>query len=334
MTLEVADFLPENHHIRRFSLSPWVEPVEELTDGQVELDLNFDGPLGGSGEMLSMGREGIADITICPPAYFPGEIPLGQVGNLPGTFLDTEVAREAFWNLTNDMLYEKELRSLNLRPVFVTVEAPYQAGSLTGDPIVSLDGWDGLSVRSTGGDHVRDLRRRSNRRRYAARGDQEGPPPNCGNDDHDLHDRHRSHDIRGGGGWLAITGATRLLINAVAALPVNRWLILGIVLVVYVLMSTLLDQLAILILTFSITFPLATPLGYNPIWFVILIAKTIEIGLVTSPFGLNVYVASGATELHAEVGFKGGIRFIPINIIIFVWMLFPQLVLFLPEYVS
>lgn len=151
VTLQVADFLPENHHIRRFSLLPWVERVEELTDGQVEFDLNFGGALGGSGEMLSMAREGIADITICPPAYFPGELPLGQVGNLPGTFLETEVACEAFWNLTNDMLYEEELRDLNLRPVFVTVEAPYQAGSLTGDPIVSLDDWDGLSVRSTGG---------------------------------------------------------------------------------------------------------------------------------------------------------------------------------------
>lgn len=137
------------------------------------------------------------------------------------------------------------------------------------------------------------------------------------------------------GRWLAITGATRLLIDAVAALPVNRWIILVIVLAIYVLMGTLMDQLAILILTLPITFPLATSLGYNPIWFGILIAKTIEIGLVTPPLGLNVYVASGATDLDAEVGFKGAIRFIPIDIIIiFVLMLFPQLVLFLPDYMN
>lgn len=149
--IEVADFLPENHHIRKFSLLPYVERVKELTDDEVEFELHFAGSLGGSGEMLSMAREGIADITICPPAYFPGELPLGQVGNLPGTFLDTEVANEAFWHLTNDVLYEEELKDLNLRPVFTTLEAPYQVGSLTGEPLIEMDDWDGLSVRSTGG---------------------------------------------------------------------------------------------------------------------------------------------------------------------------------------
>lgn len=137
------------------------------------------------------------------------------------------------------------------------------------------------------------------------------------------------------GRWLAITGATRLLINAVAALPVSRWTILIIILALYVLMGTLMDQLAILILTLPITFPLAIALGFDGIWFGILIAKTIEIGLVTPPLGLNVYVASGAISMDADIGFRGAVRFIPVDVlIIFLMMAFPELVLFLPGYMN
>lgn len=134
------------------------------------------------------------------------------------------------------------------------------------------------------------------------------------------------------GRWLAVTGATQLIIDSIAGLPINRWGILILILVLYILMGTLMDQLAILILTLPITFPLALELGFDPIWFGILIAKTIEIGLVTPPLGLNVYIASASVEIDADIGFRGAIRFIPVDILIIILMLaFPQVVLYLPE---
>ena len=129
------------------------------------------------------------------------------------------------------------------------------------------------------------------------------------------------------GRFLATSGATRELLQFVEALPVNRWIILTIILVIYVVLGTVMDQLAILILTLPITFPIAIELGYDPIWFGIIITKTIEIGLITPPLGLNVYVASGALDEDVTIAFKGAIRFIPVDVaIIFLLMLFPGIV--------
>lgn len=149
-TFTVADFLPETHHIREHNLLPWVDRVEELTDGEVEFDLHFGEELGTSGEMLSLARDQVADISIVAPAYFPAELSLGQVGNLPDTYLDVEVANEAFWHLTQDFLYEEELEDLNLRPVATTAEAPYQVYA-EDNPIEVLSDWEGRNVRSAGG---------------------------------------------------------------------------------------------------------------------------------------------------------------------------------------
>lgn len=137
------------------------------------------------------------------------------------------------------------------------------------------------------------------------------------------------------GRFLAFSGATRLLIDFVGDLPANRWTILIIILIMYVLMGTLMDQLAILLLTLPLTFPLVSALGFDGIWFGILIAKTIEVGLVTPPLGMNVYVATGTVDMDAMTGFKGAIMFIPIDIVIIILiMIFPETVSFLPGHMG
>lgn len=131
--------------------------------------------------------------------------------------------------------------------------------------------------------------------------------------------------------FLTVAGITPAVINFVTSLPISPILILVLLLLLYILMGTMMDQLAILILTLPITFPLAISLGFHPIWFGILIAKTIEIGLVTPPLGLNVYIATGPMEVDVDVGFRGALRFIAADIVVLgILILFPQLSLFLP----
>jgi TRAP-type C4-dicarboxylate transport system permease large subunit len=93
----------------------------------------------------------------------------------------------------------------------------------------------------------------------------------------------------------------------------------------------MMDQLAILIITLPLTYPIVTNLGFGPVWFGIIIVKTIEIGLVTPPLGMNVYIASGTLNMDPITGFKGAIRFLPTDIVIILLLLiYPDLIWVFP----
>ena len=91
-------------------------------------------------------------------------------------------------------------------------------------------------------------------------------------------------------------------------------------------------QIAITILTLPLTFPLVMSLGYDPIWFGIIMTKTAEIGLVTPPLGMNVFVACGAAGSRIENGFRGVAPFI-LGEIVVIGLLFlvPELSTWLPS---
>lgn len=87
-----------------------------------------------------------------------------------------------------------------------------------------------------------------------------------------------------------------------------------------------------MIITLPITYPLIVNLGFDPIWFGIIVIKLIEIGLVTPPVGVNVYVVSGATGVPAEQVFKGtGFMLLFEMVSLLVLLLFPGLVTWLPD---
>jgi TRAP-type C4-dicarboxylate transport system permease large subunit len=80
-------------------------------------------------------------------------------------------------------------------------------------------------------------------------------------------------------------------------------------------------------------FPVVEGLGYNPIVFGILAIKLIEVGMVTPPVGMNAFViASSVPGVRAEDAFKGVLPFLIADVIfIVIIMIFPQIVLFLPD---
>lgn len=134
------------------------------------------------------------------------------------------------------------------------------------------------------------------------------------------------------GYFLTATQVTQNLISFVEASGVSRWIILAIIILLYLILGVFMDQAAILILTLPFTFPLILSLGFDPIWFGIIVTKTAEIGLVTPPVGLNVFVASGAAGVSTTEGFKGVTRFVITDIILLIILvIFPFLSTWLPN---
>jgi len=116
-----------------------------------------------------------------------------------------------------------------------------------------------------------------------------------------------------------------------AGLELPSWAILLLILAVYVLLGTFTDQIAILCLTLPITFPLAVGLGFEPVWFGVLVTKTVEIGLITPPLGLNVYIVQQATKEPLGKVFSAIFPFLAVDVITLALLIaFPQITLFLP----
>lgn len=81
-----------------------------------------------------------------------------------------------------------------------------------------------------------------------------------------------------------------------------------------------------------LVFPLVTALGYDPIWFGIVVTKTVEIGLLTPPLGLNVFITAGRTGVPAKTVFRGVTPFlITEGVILTALVLFPDIALWLPR---
>lgn len=131
--------------------------------------------------------------------------------------------------------------------------------------------------------------------------------------------------------YLTVTRTTQELITYVGELPLNVWIILFIILFVYVALGTLLNTAAVFILTLPLTYPIVVDgLGFHPIWFGVVLVKIAEVGLVTPPLGLNVYVASSAVDMEVETAFAGAARFLIADFAVLALLLmFPDLVLYL-----
>lgn len=133
------------------------------------------------------------------------------------------------------------------------------------------------------------------------------------------------------GYFLTVTQFTQNLIMFVQGLEISKWVILAFVIIVYLILGMFLDQIAILILTLPITFPLITALGFDPIWFGIIVTKTAEIGLVTPPVGMNVFVAAGSAGVKTSEAFRGVAWFVVTDLIILMLLIFlPGLSTWLP----
>ncbi|MBU0767724.1 MAG: TRAP transporter large permease [Proteobacteria bacterium] len=135
------------------------------------------------------------------------------------------------------------------------------------------------------------------------------------------------------GHFMAITRIPYTLADYVSSLPLPPHAIIGVIILVYLIGGCFMDALAMIMLTIPIFFPVVQTLGFDPIWFGVVIVLITEMGVITPPVGINVYVVYGvARDVPLEDIFKGVfpmlISLLVCNLLL---ILFPQIALWLPS---
>ncbi|MDA8134053.1 MAG: TRAP transporter large permease [Desulfobacteraceae bacterium] len=134
------------------------------------------------------------------------------------------------------------------------------------------------------------------------------------------------------GHFMAVTRIPFTLSHWVGNLPLPPMLIMIVIITIYIIGGCFMDGFALIMLTVPIFFPVATTLGFDPIWFGVIIVLVAEMGVITPPVGINVYVVYGvAKTIPLETIFKGVAPFLMALIICNLLLLFfPQIATFLP----
>ena len=135
------------------------------------------------------------------------------------------------------------------------------------------------------------------------------------------------------GRFLAVTRLPFMIADFAAALPVPRYAILALVLIIYLVGGCFMDSLGFLVLTIPIFFPLGVALGFDPIWYSILLTMVTTMGAITPPVGVNIYVVKAlAPEIKLGTIFHSVSFFLVACIIsILILILFPDLTLIIPN---
>lgn len=135
------------------------------------------------------------------------------------------------------------------------------------------------------------------------------------------------------GHFLAITEIPFIAADYVTGLPIPRWMIMILIILVYLIGGSFIDDLAFMILATPIFYPAVIKLGYDPIWFGIMIGITIMIGVIIPPVAICVFIVRNITGIPFNVIYKGVLPFLlALFACAFLLFLFPQIALFLPNF--
>ena len=132
--------------------------------------------------------------------------------------------------------------------------------------------------------------------------------------------------------FLAMSKLPFLLADIISSLPLPPYAVFAGIILVYILLGMFLDIFAAIVLTIPVIFPLVMKMGFDPIWFGVIIVLVMEMGLITPPVGLNVFALAGVTGVPLHVTFRGVLPFVGAMIAcILLLALFPQIALFIPS---
>ena len=133
---------------------------------------------------------------------------------------------------------------------------------------------------------------------------------------------------------VSILGVPQELVRTVGSLNLAPWQVLALVVLIYLVLGCLFDGLSIMIMTLPIVVPLMTALGYDPVWLGVIITIMIEIGMVTPPVGLNLYVLTAITGRQVTP-MQAASATVPYWLLLLcgvaILTLAPQIALFLPS---
>jgi tripartite ATP-independent transporter DctM subunit len=135
------------------------------------------------------------------------------------------------------------------------------------------------------------------------------------------------------GYFLTITQTPQKVTEFLTGLGLGRYGVLALIMIMYLVLGCLMDALAMIILTVPIIFPVIQHLGFDPVWFGVIIVMTVELGLIHPPVGMNIFVIKSVVE-DAKIStiFYGVLPFIITDILRLILLIaFPILALWLPS---
>ena len=135
---------------------------------------------------------------------------------------------------------------------------------------------------------------------------------------------------------IALIGAPRALFDLVVGLGLPRWAFFAAVFAFLLVIAYALEELSVMIIILPILFPLVTGLGFDPVWFGIVMVVWLEIGLITPPVGLNLFVIQNLMRgVTASEVTRGTTPYVILMILLVVLLfLFPELALWLPRHMT
>lgn len=136
------------------------------------------------------------------------------------------------------------------------------------------------------------------------------------------------------GHFIAIAKIPMVLSDWVSGLSISPVLVMGLIILLYLIGGCFMDALALITLTVPIIYPLVVSLNFDPIWFGVIIVLITEMGVITPPVGINVYVIKGiAVDVPLEKIFKGIFPFLAALVIaVIILIIFPQIATWLPGF--
>ncbi len=135
------------------------------------------------------------------------------------------------------------------------------------------------------------------------------------------------------GYFLVITQTAQNFSEFLLSLPLGPYGILAVILLMYILLGAVMDELAMVLLTVPIIFPVIIGLGFDPIWFGVIIVMVVVLGMIMPPIGMNVFVINSiARDVPLQTIYKGVMPFIVVDLVrLALLVVFPWLSLFLPS---
>jgi len=138
------------------------------------------------------------------------------------------------------------------------------------------------------------------------------------------------------GHFMAVSTIPFVLAEWLGGLPIHPMAVMVVIIFIYFIGGFFMDAMGLIVVTIPIFFPVVMKLGFDPIWFGVIIVLVAEMGVITPPVGVNVFVIKGiAPDVPLETIFKGIFPFLAALIIVTVILVvFPQIATFLPSFVS
>jgi tripartite ATP-independent transporter DctM subunit len=115
--------------------------------------------------------------------------------------------------------------------------------------------------------------------------------------------------------FVTVSGTPAMFAELITGLAFPRHVILIIILLMYIPLGMVMDVMAMILLTVPIVFPIVTGLGFDPIWFGVLVVVMCELANITPPVGMTVYVVHGVTKVPLEEVFRGNLPFVLVMIV-------------------